>query len=179
MVMFLHFLVSTIGWYSLMLIEFDGILIPVQLLNWILVLLYFAVFCNCFFSSNLHAINWNHFFFFFFFMSQFSLDTSSSLVFLLPSCDYICPNHHYLCQVFEVLDQEVLEKAQCEGLASCYCIQQGPQYLWVEILQHRWEWGWRGRLKILFSVLRHSPLGGVVAVESRLSMFFVNLLLVV
>lgn len=53
---------SCISWFPLL----AGILIPVQLLNWILVLLYFAVFCNCLFSSNLHAINWNHFSFFFF-----------------------------------------------------------------------------------------------------------------
>lgn len=33
----------------------------------------------------------------------------------------------YATQVFEVLDKEVLEEAQRQGLVACYCIQQGQE----------------------------------------------------
>ena len=33
----------------------------------------------------------------------------------------------YAMQVFEVLDKEVLEEAQRQGLVACYCIQQGQE----------------------------------------------------
>lgn len=36
-----------------------------------------------------------------------------------------------LHQVPKVLDQEVSKEAQCEGLASCDCIEQGSQCLWT------------------------------------------------
>jgi hypothetical protein len=49
-------------------------------------------------------------------------------------------------QVLEVLDEEVLEEAQCEGLAPGDCIQQGQECVRVAVLQHRGP-GCRGGLK--------------------------------
>lgn len=42
----------------------------------------------------------------------------------------------FVCQVFQALDEEVLEQAQCEGLAPRYRIQQGQECLYVVALQH-------------------------------------------
>ncbi|KAK3189578.1 hypothetical protein Dsin_029139 [Dipteronia sinensis] len=43
--------------------------------------------------------------------------------------------------LLEVLDEEVFEEAQFEGLTSRDCVQQGQECLRTQILQHCREWG--------------------------------------
>lgn len=53
----------------------------------------------------------------------------------------------FVVQISEVFDEEVSKETQCPRLASCDCIQQGPKCLWIEVLQHSWQWCRGGRLR--------------------------------